>query len=265
MLFYFYTMAPILNIGLAQFDISWEDPEANFRHLSRSIPENPGLDLLLLPEMWSTGFSMRPETIAEHAPGPALTWMLEHSQKLNLAIGGSIAVAEDGRYYNRFYFVNTDGVIHYYNKRHLFSYGHEDQYYAEGKERQVFEFLGWRIRPVVCYDLRFPVWCRNDQEYDLMLVVANWPSARIHHWDALLRGRAIENQSYIAAVNRTGRDGNGLEYPGHSCILDMNGSTILDMNDRQGIQSAAIELGALRQHREQYRFLQDRDMFELKL
>ena len=258
-------MASNLKIGLAQFNISWEDPEANFQRLDMILPENEGLDILLLPEMWPTGFSMRPEKVAEQTPGPALNWMLEHSQKLNLAIAGSIPVEEDGKYYNRFYFVNSDGVIHYYNKRHLFSYGKEDQHYTAGESREVFEYRGWRIRLIVCYDLRFPVWCRNDQDFDLMLVAANWPSARIHHWDALLRARSIENQSYIAAVNRTGQDGNGLAYPGHSCILDMNGLVVLEMQDREGIESGTIDLDALKKHREQYRFLQDRDKFDLRI
>jgi predicted amidohydrolase len=257
-------MASTLDIGIVQFDISWEDPEANFEHIAQMLNEHLTLDLLLLPEMWPTGFSMRPEALAEEAPGRSLSWMVEHSQKFNLAIAGSIPVREGNTYYNRFYFVNTDGVIHYYNKRHLFSYGKEDQHYTAGTERVIINYKGWKIMPVVCYDLRFPVWCRNDVGYDLMLVVANWPSPRIHHWDALLKGRAIENQSYIAASNRIGTDGNGLQYSGHSCIVDMNGNYLLEMDDREGIEMATLDKEELIRHRDQYRFLQDQDKFEIK-
>src|SRR5687767_12279652 len=204
-------MAKTLRLGLAQFDISWEDRESNFRKLQSLVKADENIDLLILPEMWSTGFSMRPEVVAEKEPGAALTRMIENSQRLNTAIAGSVSVSVGDKYYNRFYFVHPEGTVEHYDKRHLFSYGKENDHYHAGDSRITIDFNGWKIMPIICYDLRFPVWCRNNLDYDLMIIVANWPSARIHHWDALIRARAIENQSYIAAVNRIGIDGNGLQ------------------------------------------------------
>jgi predicted amidohydrolase len=251
----------LLKIGLAQFDINWENPEANILHLRSLIMSEDSIDFLLLPEMWSTGFTMNPEKNAESTHGPALQWMVEQAQKLNLVIGGSIATREEGRYYNRWCCAFPDGEIIRYDKRHLFSYGKENLHYTPGDQRVTFEIKGWQIMPVICYDLRFPVWCRNNNGYDLMVVVANWPTPRIHHWDTLLRARAIENQSYIAAVNRIGTDGNGLHYPGHSGIYDMNGSALLEMKDKEGIGVFALDKDDLIQYREHFRFLQDQDTF----
>lgn len=256
-------MASTLRTGLVQFDITWENRDDNIAHIDRLMAGLPQIDLLILPEMWPTGFSMRPEVIAEKPMGPALTWMAETSQRLNISMTGSIAVKDGSRYYNRLYFVNPDKEVHYYDKRHLFSFGGEDHHYASGNERKVIEFNGWKIMPVICYDLRFPVWCRNNLDYDLMIVVANWPISRIHHWDILLRARAIENQSYIAAVNRTGVDDNGLHYPGHSGMIDMNGKILLDMGGKEGIEMATLDRDQLEAHRSQFRFLQDRDEYQL--
>lgn len=252
-----------LRIGLAQIDISWENREANIMHLQSLMQFEDYVDFLLLPEMWSTGFTMSPETMAEHTPGPALTWMTEQAQKFNLVIGGSIAVEDNGYYFNRWYCVYPDGQVLKYDKRHLFSYGKEDLHYAAGHSRVVIDIKGWKIMPVICYDLRFPVWCRNNNGYDLMVVVANWPTPRIQHWDTLLRARAIENQSYIAAVNRIGSDGNGLHYPGHSSIYDMNGIALMEMKDKEGIGVFDLDHTVLNQYREHFRFLQDRDAFTL--
>ena len=248
-----------LRIGLAQFDIQWENRVANFQHLQSLMQYEDHVDFLILPEMWSTGFTMNPELNAEHSPGPALDWMTDHAQTLNTVIGGSIAIEENGAFYNRWYCVYPDGQIVHYDKRHLFSYGKEDLHYVAGSERFVFEIKGWRIMPVICYDLRFPAWCRNNNGYDLLVVVANWPTPRIHHWDILLKARAIENQSYIAAVNRIGSDGNGLHYSGHSSIYDMNGSALLEMKDKEGIGVFDLDKSALTQYREHFRFLQDQD------
>lgn len=219
------------------------------------------IDLLLLPEMWSTGFSMQPEKIAETHPGPAFEWMQQTAAKLNLSLAGSISVEEDGKYYNRFYAVHADGTFQQYDKRHLFSYGKENDHYAPGDTRIIFDIKGWKIMPIICYDLRFPVWCRNNLHYDLLIVVANWPTPRIHHWDTLIRARAIENQSYIAAVNRIGIDGSGLHYPGHSCVVDMNGNAMLEMKDKEGIAVLTLEKELLENYRTHFRFLQDQDHF----
>lgn len=252
-----------LHLGLIQFDIAWEDPLANMAYLDHLLSSASGLDLVLLPEMWSTGFSMHPETIAETVPGPALAWMQAVSRQTQAAITGSLAVADQGNYYNRWYAVFPDGRWVSYDKKHLFSYGKEDQHYTPGAQPVLMEWKGWRIRPIICYDLRFPVWIRNTQDYDLLLVAANWPAVRIHHWDALLRARAIENQCYVAAVNRIGTDGNGLIYNGHSTVYDMNGMELLSEGDRAGLSTISLDKTALEAYRDQFRFLQDRDRFSL--
>jgi omega-amidase len=252
-----------LRIGLAQFNIHWEDPMANFEHVEHLMKFDEGLDFLLLPEMWSTGFTMNPATFAEHAPGPALSWMIDNAHRHNFVIGGSIAVEENGQYYNRWYAVYPDGKVVSYDKKHLFSYGKEDKHYSSGHTHPLIEISGWKIMPIVCYDLRFPVWCRNTSGYDLLVVDANWPTPRIHHWDALLRARAIENQSYVAAVNRIGSDGNGLHFPGHSSIYDMNGSALMELKDQEAIGVYTLDKLALTQYRDHFRFLQDQDKFTI--
>ena len=255
--------SPSLRIGLAQFDIAWENPQANFLHLQDLMQWEEHVDFLILPEMWSTGFTMSPATAAEQAPGEALNWMIEQAQKLNIVIGGSVSTREGDQYFNRWYCVYPDGAVKSYDKRHLFSYGKEDQFYTSGDAHLVFEISGWKIMPVICYDLRFPVWCRNTTGYDLMVVVANWPTPRIHHWDTLLKARAIENQCYVAAVNRIGSDGNNLHYPGHSSIYDMNGIALLELKDKEGVGIFNLDKSALTQYREHFRFLQDQDTFSL--
>lgn len=253
-----------LQIGVVQFDIAWENREANITHLQSILRFDEPVDLLLLPEMWSTGFSMRPEVIAEEvSESLSLAWMIEQSQNLNISIAGSLSISEDGKYYNRWYCVHPSGQIDHYDKRHLFSYGKENDHYTAGDKRIVIDVKGWKIMPIICYDLRFPVWCRNNLDYDVMIVAANWPTPRIHHWDALLQARAIENQSYISAVNRIGSDGNDLHFPGHSSIYDMNGVKLLDMKDNEGIGIFSLDRLALTRYREHYRFLQDRDAFRL--
>jgi predicted amidohydrolase len=253
----------LLNIGLVQFDIAWEDPTANFQRIEDLLQHQPKFDLLLLPEMWSTGFTMQPETAAELPQGPACQWMISMSQTLNTAIIGSIAVREGIRFYNRLYCAFPDGQLESYDKKHLFSYGKEDRHYTPGLTQTLINIKGWRIRPIICYDLRFPVWCRNTNEYDVMIVVANWPVPRIPHWDALLRARAIENQSFVAAVNRIGSDDNGLVYNGHSSLYDMNGSLLLSMDEKEGIGRIELDKDTLTTYREHFRFLQDRDTFTL--
>lgn len=256
-------MASSFRIALIQFDIIWEDRDANILQLQEMMQFEEDIDLVILPEMWSTGFTMRPEIMAENTPGPALSWMLEYSHKINATIAGSISVHDRGKYYNRLYIVHPNSTIQQYDKKHLFSYGKEDQHYHPGLERIVVEINGWKIMPVVCYDLRFPVWCRNNIDYDMMIVVANWPVPRVHHWDALLKSRAIENQCYIAGVNRIGKDGNGLQYPGHSCVIDMNGDALLQMNNTAGAGIIALDQSKLIEYRDHFRFLQDQDVFQI--
>src|SRR4030095_12760114 len=165
-----------LRVGLAQFDIAWEDRQANILNLQSLMQFEDYVDLLLLPEMWSTGFTNNPQSQAEHSPGPALNWMIEQSNKLDTVIAGSIAVEDNGKYYNRFYCAYPNGDVLSYDKRHLFSYGKEDLNFSGGDSRLIFEVKGWKIMPIICYDLRFSAWCRNNNGYDLIVVVANWPT-----------------------------------------------------------------------------------------
>lgn len=255
--------ASLLNIGLVQFDITWENPGDNMNRIEQLLGQSSDLDLVILPEMWSTGFTMQPEKVAEHPPGIALEWMRSQAKERNTAISGSISVVEGPLYFNRWYCALPDGRVVHYDKKHLFSYGGEDKHYTAGTTKAIFEIKGWKIMPVICYDLRFPAWCRNTDAYDLMMVVANWPVARIHHWDALLKARAIENQSYVAAVNRVGTDANGLQYNGHSSVFDMNGQELLSLGEKEGFRTQLLDKQLLTAYRDQFRFLQDRDPFTL--
>lgn len=251
-----------LKIGLVQFAIAWEQPEENMDRIENMLADHTAFDLLLLPEMWSTGFTMQPERVAEDGNGPALTWMLEQSKSRNTVIGGSVSVKEGEHYFNRWYCVYPDGRTEYYDKKHLFSYGGENLHYSPGKGNIVLDIKGWRVMPIICYDLRFPAWCRNRQDYDLLVVAANWPIPRIHHWDTLIKARAIENQSYVAAVNRIGVDPTGLKYNGHSTVIDMKGQEVLSMDVKEGVESIILDKQSLATYREQYPF-QDMDNISL--
>ena len=252
-----------LHIGLVQFDVSWERPDLNMQRVESLVGDQSNFDLLLLPEMWSSGFSMAPETASEPVGGPALQWMLEKAEQWQTAIAGSIAVKDGASYYNRFYCTWPDGQTAQYDKKHLFSYGKEDQHYSPGQNRIQLEVKGWKIRPIICYDLRFPVWCRNQDGYDLLVVVANWPVPRIQHWDALLMARAIENQCFVAAVNRIGTDANGLEYSGHSSVYAMNGLLGIRMQTKEEVGRLSLDKNELITYRNQFRFLQDQDTFTI--
>lgn len=256
-------MAFTLDIALTQLNLAWEQPEANQAKAAACLSGAPDADLLVLPEMWATGFTMNTAK-AEPAEGPSFQWMKEQSAKNDLFIAGSISIREGDQFYNRFYCTGPNGKIAQYDKRHLFSFGHEDNYYSAGQRHSPFQIDDWRIMPIICYDLRFPVWCRNTDTYDVLLVVANWPEVRIHHWDALLRARAIENQCFVVAVNRIGKDPNNLYHPGHSSVYDMNGTCLLMMDEKvEGTSLVRLEREPLDQFRQKYRFLQDRDRFNL--
>ena len=195
-----------MKVIILQTDICWANPEANRVHLDEMLDAQSGADLYVFPEMFSTGFCTQPEGVAEPADSETLQWMKRKAKEKDCALAGSIAVEEEGKYYNRFYFVTPDGQVRWYNKKHLFTYGGEDKHYTPGNERVVASFRGVRFLLEVCYDLRFPVWSRNRGDYDAILYVASWPTPRVEAWKALLRARAIENQCYVIAVNRTGKD-----------------------------------------------------------
>lgn len=253
-----------MKITLIQTALTWEDAEANRHNFTEKINligENT--DLILLPEMFSTGFTMRPEAVAESMDGPTVAWMRKMAADKDCAVTGSLVIVEDGKYYNRLFFVFPDGNYRAYDKRHLFSLAGEDKAYTKGTERLIVEYRGWKICTLICYDLRFPVFARNTENYDLLLYVANWPEPRIQAWDILLKARAIENVCYVAGVSRTGQDENGHNYPGQSQVTDMLGNTIIDAGSTEGVYTATIDKDKLWATRAKFSFLNDRDSFTL--
>ena len=258
-------MQDTLKIALLQSDLAWHQPEQNRINFSQKINDlEQEVDLVLLPEMFTTGFTMSPEAVAETMEGNSITWMQEMAQRTNTAIGGSLVIQDQGKYYNRFVFATVEGSLETYDKRHTFTLAGEDKVYTAGEEKHIIKYKGWRLCPMVCYDLRFPVWSRNTEDYDVLFYVANWPKPRIEAWDALLKARAIENMAYCIGVNRVGLDHNNHEYSGHSAAFDGLGKQIVSFNDGEEA-SAIVELekSHLIQIREKLKFLQDRDRFNL--
>lgn len=248
-----------MKITILQRDIVWASPEENVRRADEAISRNPGSEIYVLPEMFSTGFCTNPEGIAESIDSATLQWMKKKSAEVNAAIAGSVAVTKDGRYYNRFYFVKPDGSVTYYDKKHLFTYGGEHLRFTPGEERVVVELRGVRILLEVCYDLRFPVWSRNRGDYDMILYVASWPTPRVAAWSALLVARAIENQCYVAGVNRVGTDPS-CEYCGGSVVIDPYGRKIASCNDGEECEATAeIDMEALEAFRKKFPVLNDAD------
>lgn len=252
-----------MKISLLQTDIRWKDPRANRRRAEELISDLPAADLIVLPEMFTTGFCTDPTETAEPADSETLAWMRSVAAARNAAVGGSVATEADGRYYNRFYFVKPDGSYATYDKRHLFSFAGEDKRYTAGTERVVVEHCGFRILLQVCYDLRFPVFARNRGDYDMILYVANWPTVRISAWNALLRARAVENQCYVAGVNRTGDDP-ALAYDGSSALIGFLGETVTAATPgREEAVQGEADLKALETFRAKFPALRDADAFTL--
>ncbi|TXF75912.1 amidohydrolase [Chryseobacterium sp.] len=248
-----------LRVSGLNLDISWKNREKNFEKISSefAVVET---DLFILPEMFSTGFCMDAEEIADRNK-ETLLWMKDFSKKRNTAVCGSVSVSENGKFFNRFYFVEPDGKYHQYDKRHLFSYSGEDRIYSKGNERVIVEFEGWRILLQVCYDLRFPVFSRSEDDYDAIIYVANWPETRVDAWTSLLKARAIENQCYVFGLNRIGTDGNGLRYAESSCCFFADGTKVSEKENN--IITAEFNVQRLTNFREKFRFLDDRDKFHL--
>jgi predicted amidohydrolase len=250
-----------LNLTIIQPDIIWGDIDANLKHLDILISgNNSPSDVILLPEMFSTGFSMDTKNLAETNQGKAFKWMLNISAKFKTAITGSIIYTENNKFFNRLYWINPDGESYSYDKRHLFGMGREDEFYEPGNKRLILQYKGWRICPLICYDLRFPVWSRNNNDYDLLVYVANWPAARNQVWNILLRARAIENQCFVAGVNRVGRDGENIHYIGESCVIHPKG--YLSKGIHEPIEQAlnyTIDLQELLDFRKKFPVLNDAD------
>ena len=254
-----------LNIVGIQADLSWENPAENrafFEEQINSLSENT--DLVVLPEMFTTGFTMNPEKVAEKMDGETIAWMQKMASEKQAAITGSLVIEDDNKYYNRLVFVHPSGKIETYDKRHSFTLAGEDKVYNSGDKILIVNYKGWRICPLICYDLRFPVWARNTENYDLLIFMANWPVTRIKAWDTLLKARAIENMSYAIGINRTGKDANNYEYSGNSLVIDYLGEELAALSKNQvGILKATFVKSDQKKIREKLGFLNDRDFFKI--
>ncbi len=255
-----------LKTAIIQADLFWEDAEKNRKLFSEKIEAIPEkVDLIILPEMFSTGFSMNAKNLAEPAKGPTFKWMQETAISYQAAVTGSVIIEENENFYNRLFFIFPNGEFKKYDKRHTFTLAKENETYTAGKERLIVEYKGWKICPLICYDLRFPVWARNTEDFDLLIYVANWPETRIHAWDILLQARAIENMCYCIGVNRTGPDGNDYQYNGHSNLYDCLGKAIGVKQDAAAFtQCFNLDKTEMLETRKKLKFLQDRDSFTLK-
>lgn len=259
-------MSNTLRISLLQPDLHWEDPAANRRWLEEQFGPLAGrTDLVVMPEMFTTGFTMQAAAHAEPARGTTFEWMRQWAERLQAALTGSIIVEEDGRYFNRLIWMEPDGTCHTYDKRHLFTLAGEHEHYSPGRERLIVNYRGWRILPLICYDLRFPVWSRNRDDYDMLIYVANFPALRQHAWRSLLTARAIENQAFTVAVNRVGRDANDYDHAGDSGIIDYQGQWRVKLHGHPAVHTQTIALEEQQAFRRRFAFLADRDEFSLTI
>ncbi|WP_047247110.1 amidohydrolase [Maribacter thermophilus] len=257
-------MEEILKIALVQSSLVWEDPEANRAHFSKKLDlVSNDVDLAILPEMFTSGFTMSPEKLGADQSKKTVDWMVNEAVSRNMALVGSSVFYENEKYYNRLLFVKPDGEVSSYNKRHTFTLAGEHKKYTSGKSIETIDYKGFRITPLICYDLRFPVWSRNVSGYDILVYVANWPKPRITAWDALLKARAIENMAYCVGVNRIGTDEKGLEYDGHSAVYDPLGERQA-FSEKEGIVETTVSKTYVKEIRSKLRFLEDRDDFNLK-
>lgn len=253
-----------MKISIIQTALTWEDAAANRANFTQKINSIAETDLIILPEMFASGFTMNPQAVAETMDGDTVKWMQQTATAKNCAITGSLVIEEDGTFYNRLLFVLPNGEIKSYNKRHLFSYAGEHEFYTAGAEKLLVDYKGFRICPLVCYDLRFPVFARNNNDYDVLLYVANWPQVRTLAWDTLLRARAIENLSYTIGVNRIGQDANGHAYVGHSQIIDPLGNYITEPFEDDAVVTINLDKQTLLDTRQKFAFLNDRDSFSIE-
>jgi predicted amidohydrolase len=255
-----------LNIGLLQSDIVWENKRSNLEFIYKQFDDvkKDDLDIIILPEMFNSGFSMNTQ-LSETMDGESIMLLKSIAKEKNCAITGSLIIEENGKYYNRLVFVQPNEEVNFYDKRHLFSLVGEDKHLASGKQKLTLTYKGWKLSFYICYDLRFPVWCNNEDQADLIILVANWPAKRIHHWDVLLRARAIENQCYVAATNRVGFDGDNNLHNGHSAIYDFKGDLLTDISESATLIIQKIKIESLKKHKERYPFLKDNDIYKINL
>lgn len=255
-----------LKIALVQSDLVWENPKENLENFTKKINTiSEAVDIIVLPEMFTTGFTMNASKVAESMNGDTVLWMKNMAKNTNAAIVGSVVIFEEKNYYNRLLFVEPSGYISKYDKRHTFTLVGENKTYTAGTEKVIINYKGWKISPLICYDLRFPVWARNVANYDVLLYVANWPKPRVSAWDALLKARAIENMSYCIGVNRVGIDGVKSEYSGHSGCYDVLGDlqTSFKPNEEQ-TELVTLEKRHIELYRNKLKFLDDRDLFSIQ-
>lgn len=259
------TALPDLKLALVQTAPVWQDPAANHAHFGKLLDQAEGADLVILPEMFTTGFSMDAASLSEEESGPTRAWLLAQAARLNAVVVGSVIThVADGSYRNRLYWARPDGSCAHYDKRHLFRMAGEHEHYAPGDARVLLELKGWHVRPLVCYYLRFPVWSRDPHDTDLLLYIASWPAARRNAWNRLLPARAIENLCYVAAVNRIGEDGKGYPHSGDSQVLDFHGEPLLAPGEAEGVFHVTLGAQTLARYRERFPAYRDADVFELK-
>jgi predicted amidohydrolase len=253
-----------LKVLLVQARLSWQDVDANLFHIEELLRKIPAADVVVLPEMFSTGFSMNTR-LAESERGKSVTWMKKMAREKKGAVCGSVMIEEQGKFYNRLFWVDEKGELKRYDKRHLFSLSEEPKHFTAGKERLVVEYRGWKFCPLICYDLRFPVWSRNDTGYDVLIYVANWPEKRNLAWKTLLPARAVENQCYVVAVNRVGKDGNEIEHSGDSGVYDAMGYLLRGAKQHEEeVIEVRLRAAHLQEVRTKFPFLKDGDRFLIK-
>lgn len=254
-----------LNITTIQTSLFWEDSMHNLNHFTNLLEQIENTDLIILPEMFTTGFTMNASLLFENMDGKTVSWMKKMSSIKKSVIIGSLIIKETEQYYNRLIVAIPDDTVLHYDKRHLFRMANEDQYFTPGKEKLIFQYKGWNICPLICYDLRFPVWSRNKKnEIDLYIYVANWPQARVSAWSKLLRARAIENLAYVAGINRIGKDGKGIDYNGGSVVLDFIGEDIRTHPDeKESINTSILSMEKLTDFRTKFAAYLDADPFAL--
>lgn len=255
-----------LTLCLVQPNLVWESPDENLVLLEEMLAaDKNACDIILLPEMFSTGFSMNAALLAEEAGGRTMRWMEKLANTTNAWVLGSYIIRENNQFFNRMVCMAPGGTYKQYDKRHLFSLAAEEKTYSPGKERIFVSVKGWKIVPLICYDLRFPVWSRNTDDFDLLIYLANWPKRRRYAWNTLLKARAIENQSFVAGVNRVGYDGNRVEHSGDSCVLNPLGKTLSKLSNKSGVIYAELSKVALNKTRSKFTFLNDRDDFKINV
>lgn len=253
-----------LKISLVQYNIAWENPAKNFQQIESLGNYFSDSDIIFLPEMFSTGFSMNLK-IAEKPFGKSFKFLQALAKKHQSIAVGSIPVQEEELFFNRMYWVEPNGTFRAYNKRHLFSYAKEDKFYTAGRSRKIFTYKNWNFLPQICYDLRFPVFARNRKDYDVLFYIASWPKSRINAWNQLLKARAIENQCFVIGVNRTGTDGNAIVYNGQSQAIDALGQKIEAQQSHESVLQFNLDFLSLKKIREEFPFSEDADGFDLKL